>query len=70
MFNSIKSFTFVVRVLRVENGTWQGQIDHIQTGSVWRFRSCLEMLKIIDELVGTERPETKEMERDAMVQEA
>ncbi len=52
--------TFIVRILRTDNGTWQGRIGHTQTGEMKTFRSCLEMLRIIDEMVGTkERLELK-----------
>ncbi len=69
-----KSSTFIVRVLRTDNGTWQGRIGHVQSGDMHTFQSCLEMLRIIDELVGTKDLRAKETGRNAgkrsLVQEA
>jgi hypothetical protein len=45
--------TFIVRILRTDNGTWQGRIGHTQTGEMRTFQSCLEMLRIMDEIAGT-----------------
>lgn len=47
-----RSSTFVLRILRTDNGTWQGTIGHVQTGKVETFQSCLEMLRILDYAVG------------------
>ena len=57
--------TFIVRVLRTENGTWQGHVGYVQTGNMRSFQSCLELLKIIDELVETKDLEAKETGRNA-----
>ncbi|NMB26132.1 MAG: hypothetical protein GX986_11435 [Firmicutes bacterium] len=66
-----KSSTFVVRVLRTEHGTWQGRVGHVQTGDMRPFQSCLELLRIMDELVGTKDSGAKETGRNAgIVQEA
>ena len=43
--------TFVLRILRRDNGTWQGSLGHIQTGRMKTFQSCLEMIKILDETI-------------------
>ncbi|NMB13446.1 MAG: hypothetical protein GX977_14310 [Firmicutes bacterium] len=43
--------TFIVRILRTDNGTWQGRIGHTQTGDMKTFQSCLEMLRIMDEIM-------------------
>ncbi|NLJ84951.1 MAG: hypothetical protein GX322_00795 [Firmicutes bacterium] len=54
-----KSATFIVRILRTDNGTWQGSVGHVQSGEIYTFKSCLEMLRLIDELVGTSTEEEK-----------
>jgi hypothetical protein len=48
-----RSSTFVLRILRTDNGTWQGSMGHVQTGEMKAFQSCLEMLRILDHAVGT-----------------
>jgi hypothetical protein len=55
-----RSSTFVLRILRTDNGTWQGSIGHVQTGAMKTFQSCLEMLRIIDHSVGTKELGEKE----------
>ena len=48
-----RSSTFVLRILRTDNGTWQGSIGQVQTGEMKTFQSCLKMLRILDHAVGT-----------------
>ena len=57
--------TFVVRIIRCANGTWQGRIGHTQPGEMRPFQSCLEMIKIMDEFVGTGRQVERETGRNA-----
>lgn len=58
--------TFIVRILRTDNGTWQGRIGHTQTGDMKAFQSCLEMLRIMDEIMrAKERVELKETRSNA-----
>ncbi len=41
-----RSVDVIVRI--TGNGvTWQGQIEHVHTGQVQQFRSCLEMIILI-----------------------
>ncbi len=63
---SMTPSTFVVRIIRCANGTWQGRIGHTQTGEMRPFQSCLEMIKIMDDFVGTGRQVEKETGRHAV----
>ena len=47
--------SFVVRVYYTENGTWQGQVAHVQTGAVHNFQSMLEMIRFMDENLAQEQ---------------
>ncbi|NLS44621.1 MAG: hypothetical protein GX969_02600 [Firmicutes bacterium] len=47
------SCTLVLRILRADNGTWQGSIGHVQTGRMKTFQSCLEMLRVLEQIIGT-----------------
>lgn len=44
----MRTQSYVVRIRGNENGTWQGVVEHIQTGQKMPFRSCLEMLKAME----------------------
>ncbi len=44
-----KKTTFVVHVYYTANHTWQGRLGEVRTGKMRTFRSCLEMLKLMDE---------------------
>ncbi|NLY30909.1 MAG: hypothetical protein GX047_09835 [Firmicutes bacterium] len=57
--------TFIVRIVRCANGTWQGRIGHTQTGEMRPFQSCLEMIMIMDEFVDTGRQVERETRRHA-----
>lgn len=45
------SSTFVVKILRTDNGTWQGRVGNVQSGIMVSFRSCLELIRCIDEML-------------------
>ncbi|MDO5418346.1 MAG: hypothetical protein Q4F29_14200 [Lachnospiraceae bacterium] len=45
--NKIKG-TFVVRVNRNENATWQGNVTWVEERKQLMFRSVLELIKLID----------------------
>lgn len=40
--------TFVVRILHRENATWQGEIFWAEENRTEKFRSMLEMVRLID----------------------
>jgi hypothetical protein len=50
--------TFVIQVQFQQNATWQGSIDWIEAKKTQRFRSVLEMIKLMDEALsdGSEEP--------------
>ena len=52
--------TFVIKIHHKQNSTWQGQIQWLEANVSKNFRSCLEMIKLIDEgvsLTGIEADE-------------
>ena len=48
-----KKGTFVVHVQYLENSTWQGEIVWTEKNESLKFRSALELLKIMDSALGT-----------------
>lgn len=44
-----RSSDFLVKVETTDNGTFQGHIDSIHTDQVQYFRSCLEMVLLIQQ---------------------
>lgn len=40
--------TFVVRVLDMQNSTWQGTVTWTNSGKQEQFRSALELIRLID----------------------
>lgn len=40
--------TFVVRVLDMQNSTWQGTVTWTDSGKQEQFRSALELIRLID----------------------
>ncbi|MBR9940278.1 hypothetical protein KE540_08490 [Lachnospiraceae bacterium Marseille-Q4251] len=55
-----KKGTFVVHVQYLENSTWQGEIGWAEKNESLKFRSALELLKIMDSaLATTEQGEEK-----------
>ena len=55
-----KNATFVVHVQCLENATWQGEIVWAEKNESLKFRSALELLKIMDSaLATTEQGEEK-----------
>ena len=59
-----KEATFVVRVLYQENATWQGTILWSEQGETQRFRSALELLKLIDDALEKSKKDVKEQAPD------
>ena len=47
-----KKQTFIVEIIDHQKSTWQGQIHWVQGNRKISFRSVLEMLHLIDSVVG------------------
>lgn len=62
--------TFVVQVQFRQNATWQGSIVWLEQEKSQRFRSALEMLKLIDEAVSTENEQTGALQWDCADEKA
>lgn len=48
--------TFVVHVQLRQNATWQGTIQWLEEEKTQKFRSVLEMLKLMDQALQKEQP--------------
>ena len=46
--------SFIVRVTRRQNATWQGSISWTERGVTKHFRSALELIKLIDSALDEE----------------
>ena len=61
--SSVKRPTsYVVRIVGMENGTWQGSIEHVQSGERGTFKGCLDMISWMEDSLGraTETDEAKD----------
>ncbi|MDL2232468.1 hypothetical protein LJC63_02660 [Ruminococcaceae bacterium OttesenSCG-928-L11] len=54
MQDSRKKESFVVQIQFNQNATWQGTLTWIEKKKVQRFRSTLEMLKLMDTAIGSD----------------
>lgn len=54
--------TFVVKILFQQNSTWQGSITWVEKQKTERFRSTLEMIKLMDSAVAQVRNEGSDFE--------
>ena len=59
-----KKSTFVVQVQFCQNASWQGTIAWTEQKKEQRFRSALELVKLIDEALSAERDEKKPISWD------
>lgn len=57
--------TFVVHVQHYENATWQGEVVWADKNITQRFRSALELLKLIDSALDPPKTEKLEVENEA-----
>lgn len=49
-----KSNTFIVKVVNNQNKSWQGSVTWADTNETKCFRSALELMHMIQDVVGTE----------------
>ena len=45
--------TFIVKIMNQQNSTWQGSLTWVEEQKKEYFRSALELIKMMDEAVGT-----------------
>lgn len=45
--------TFIVKIMNQQNSTWQGSLTWVEEQKTEYFRSVLELIKMMDEAVGT-----------------
>lgn len=45
--------TFIVKIMNQQNSTWQGSLTWVEEQKTEYFRSALELIKMMDEAVGT-----------------
>lgn len=43
------SSDFIVRITSNNGITWQGKVEHVQSGQVQQFRSCIELFRLMQE---------------------
>ena len=54
-------YTFVVQVQFTQNSSWQGTVAWTEQKKEQRFRSTLELIKLIDEALLAERSDNKSL---------
>jgi hypothetical protein len=52
-----KRETFVVQVISSKNETWQGTVTWAEQQETKAFRSTMELIKLMDSVIGSERQE-------------
>lgn len=52
--------TFIIRVQQRQNSTWQGRLTWVDEDKTMRFRSALEMIKLIESAIAEEDPAYEE----------
>lgn len=48
--------TFIIRVQQRQNSTWQGRLTWVDEDKTMRFRSALEMIKLIESAIAEDDP--------------
>lgn len=43
--------TFIIKILNKQNATWQGSVTWVEEKKTQNFRSALELIKMIDEVM-------------------
>jgi len=54
--------SFLVNIKYRQNSSWQGTVQWIETGKTQNFKSCLELIRLMDLAVISEKPENPEKE--------
>lgn len=49
--------SFVINVLDNRNHTWQGTITWVESDKKQNFRSALELIELMDSVIGREHPD-------------
>lgn len=51
--------TFIIQIKGLENNSWQGTVEWVETKQKIPFRSALEMIKLMDSAVESEQASFK-----------
>lgn len=57
-----KKETFIVKVEYSQNRSWQGRVIWVEEGIQARFRSALELLKLMDEAMNSQQESCVDLE--------
>ena len=49
--------TFIVKIMNHQKSTWQGSVTWVEEEKTQCFRSALELIRMLDEAVGTSQEE-------------
>lgn len=52
--NKAKQSTFIVEIKDTQSQSWQGSVTWVESKKKCPFRSALELIKLIDSVVGNE----------------
>lgn len=44
-----RSADFMLRIMGRAGKDWQGKVEHVQSGQVQQFRSCIELFRLMQE---------------------
>ncbi|MCL2814509.1 MAG: hypothetical protein FWD23_07905 [Oscillospiraceae bacterium] len=55
----ISESTFLVKIKYRQNSTWQGSVQWLEAGKTQNFKSCLELMRLMDMAVTSEEEEAE-----------
>ena len=59
--------SFLIKIKYRQNSSWQGSVQWIETGKTQNFKSCLELIRLMDIAVNTKNTEDTESEEPKSV---
>jgi len=64
-----KEATFLLHVQYHQNTTWQGTVEWLESKRKMPFRSTLELIQLIEQVVGAVKPEAEEADETAATED-
>jgi len=58
---NISENSFLVQIRYRQNSSWQGNVQWIETGKTQNFKSCMELIRLIDTAVLSETEEKEKI---------
>ena len=56
--------SFLIKIKYRQNSSWQGTVQWIETGKSQNFKSCLELIRLMDIAVNSDKENTESEEKN------